>query len=90
MATTVVQLPRVLESVVGDVREVAVSGATVQEALADLCGQLPALQGRIFDEAGALRRHVMCVHNGTAIRLTGPTPLADGDELAIVPAVSGG
>lgn len=90
MATTTVQLPRVLEPVVGAVREVTVSGDTVQEALADLCGQLPALRGRIFDEAGVLRPHVLCVHNGAAIRLAAPQPLSDGDDLAIIPAVSGG
>lgn len=90
MATTRLQLPRVLEAAVGPVREVTVSGATVQEALADLCAQHPTLSVRLFDEAGALRRHVVCVHNGLAIRLTQPQPLADGDELAILPAVSGG
>lgn len=90
MATTTVHLPRVLEPVVGAVREVTVSGDTVQDALADLCAQLPALSGRLFDEAGSLRRHVMCVHNGAATRLTHPEALADGDDLAIVPAVSGG
>lgn len=90
MATTTLHLPRVLEPVVGPVRRVTVTGDTVQEALADLCVQLPTLTGRLFDESGTLRRHVMCVHNGTAIRLTQPTPLADGDDLAILPAVSGG
>lgn len=90
MGTTTLHLPRVLEPVVGPVREVTVTGDTVQEALADLCAQLPTLTGRLFDEAGALRRHVMCVHNGTAIHLVRPAPLADGDDLAILPAVSGG
>jgi molybdopterin converting factor small subunit len=90
VATTTVRLPRVLDAAVGDLREVAVSGTTVQEALADLCVQLPALKVRLFDEAGTLRRHVLCVHNGRATRLTAPQPLADGDELAIVPSVSGG
>lgn len=90
MATTTVRLPRLLEASVGPVREVPVSGATVQEALADLCAQYPTLRVRLFDEQGALRRHVLCVHNGTATRLTQPQPLAEGDELAIVPSVSGG
>ena len=71
-------------------REVTVAGATVQEALADLCMQHPTLTVRLFDEAGALRRHVLCVHNGRVTRLESPEPLRDGDELVIVPAVSGG
>lgn len=90
MATTTVRLPGVLEAAVGSVRQVVVSGATVQEALADLCAQHPTLTVRLFDESGRLRRHVLCVHNGQATRLTEPEPLTDGDELAILPAVSGG
>lgn len=90
MATTTIRLPRVLEPVVGDVREVKVSGDTVQDAFADLCAQLPALRVRIFDEGGRLRRHVVCVINGRATRLIEPEPLGDDDELAILPAVSGG
>lgn len=90
MATTTVRLPRVLEPVVGIVREVPVSGTTVQEALSDLCAQHPPLTARLFDETGALRRSVVCVHNGRATRLTRLESLADGDELAILPAVSGG
>ncbi|MGH8905055.1 MAG: MoaD/ThiS family protein [Egibacteraceae bacterium] len=90
MATTIVRLPQVLEPAVGAVRQVTVSGVTVQEALADLCAQHPTLRIRLFDEDGRLRRHVLCVHNGRATRLREPEPLADGDELAILPAVSGG
>ncbi len=90
MAHTTIRLPRVLDAAVGDVRHVEVSGATVQEALADLCVQHPTLRVRLFDEAGALRRHVLCVHNGRSTRLREPEPLTDGDELAILPAISGG
>lgn len=85
-----IHLPRILGPAVGDVREVDVSGTTVQEALEDLCSQHPALKVRLFDEAGSLRRHVVFVHNGRATRLVAKEPLADGDELAILPAVSGG
>lgn len=90
VATATVRLPRILEPAVGAVREVTVSGVTVQQALADLCAQYPTLWVRLFDEQGRLRRHVLCVHNGRATRLAQPEPLADGDELTILPAVSGG
>jgi molybdopterin converting factor small subunit len=90
VATATVRLPGVLEPVVGAVREITVSGATVQEALEDLCARHPALVVRLFDGPGQLRRHVVCVHNGRATRLTTPRPLADGDELTILPSVSGG
>ena len=90
MASVRCGLPAVLEPAVGAVREVTVSGATVQEALADLCEQFPGLRARLFDEAGRLRRHVVCVHNGRATRLAEPEPLAAGDQLSILPSVSGG
>lgn len=90
MPTVICGLPGVLEPAVGPVREATVSGGTVQEALADLCAQFPALRVRLFDEAGGLRRHVVCVLNGRATRLTEPEPLADGDQLSILPSVSGG
>ena len=90
MATTHVRLPGVLEPAVGPTRSVLVTGETVADALADLCRQFPTLRVRLFDEAGALRRHVLCVHNGRIAQLDQPEPLADDDELTILPAVSGG
>jgi sulfur-carrier protein len=90
VATTTIRLPGVLRPVVGDVREVEVRGATVREAVEDLCAQLPPLRPRIFDEAGRLRPHVLCVHLGEPTRLADDLPLADGDDLAIIPSVAGG
>lgn len=90
MATTHVRLPGVLEPAVGATRSVQVTGDTVADALADLCRQFPTLRVRLFDEGGRLRRHVLCVHNGRITRLDQPLLLADDDDLAILPAVSGG
>lgn len=90
VATTTVHLPGVLRPAAGDVREVPVSGGTVRAALEDLFAQLPALRGRVTTETGALRPHVLVVHRGEVLRGLDDAPLADGDELAILPAVSGG
>jgi molybdopterin converting factor small subunit len=68
-------------------------GATTVGALLDhLAGTLPDLERRVRDEQGALRRHVNVFVGSTNIRdLDGQdTVLADGDEVAILPAVSGG
>jgi molybdopterin converting factor small subunit len=47
---------------------------------------------RVLDERGTLRPHVNVFVGDTSIRETGQldTPLRDGDEVFIIPAVSGG
>ncbi len=52
----------------------------------------PALKDRIVDEQGEIRQHINIFVDGEAIRLTGnqETPVPDGVEILIVPAVSGG
>lgn len=84
------RLPGVLRAAVGDVREVTVEGETVREAVEDLCRQHPTVRVRILDEDGRLRPHVLCVVNGVTTRLEDPMSLTDGDDLTIMPAVSGG
>jgi molybdopterin synthase sulfur carrier subunit len=67
--------------------------ATDVRALFDhLATALPDLERRVRDEQGTLRRHVNVFVGTTNIRnLDGQdTPLADGDEVTILPAVSGG
>ena len=65
-------------------------GATVQEALADCVAKEPRLRSRIFKEDGTVWVGVFL--NGKHIRQTGgvASPLSDGDEIRIMPPISGG
>ena len=57
-----------------------------------LNGVHPGLKDRICDEQGEVRRFINIYVNEEDIRfLTGKeTPLKDGDEVSIVPAIAGG
>ena len=91
MAVTV-KLPTQLRDAAGDQTEARVDGATVGEALESLYAQHGELRARIADDGGGLRRFVNVYLGGEDIRfLEGlETPVADGDELTILPAVAGG
>lgn len=92
LPTARVSLPSLLETATGGVREIAVSGRTLREALADLLAQEPRLRPHLFDETGGLREHVLCFHNGTNTRWLKDWEgaLADGDAILFMQAVSGG
>jgi molybdopterin synthase sulfur carrier subunit len=63
------------------------------KALLDaLEGQFDALRGLVRNEGGEVHRHVNVYVNGEAIdALQGfQTPLRDGDEVSIIPALAGG
>ena len=87
-----VKLPTQLRDAAGNQTEAKVDGATVREALARLYEQHGELRQRISDDGGALRRFVNVYLGGEDIRfLDGlDTPVSDGDELTILPAVAGG
>jgi sulfur-carrier protein len=91
MAITV-KLPTQLRAAAGNSSEAEVEGKTVREALAALYAQHGELRERIADDGGGLRRFVNVYLGGEDIRfLAGlDTPVADGDELTILPAVAGG
>jgi sulfur-carrier protein len=67
-------------------------GATVAGLLDELGRAHPGVRQRVQDEQGTLRPHVNVFVNGESIRyLDGlATPLAESDEVWILPAVSGG
>jgi sulfur-carrier protein len=88
----VVKIPTQLRAVTGGEAEARVDGSTVQEALEELFARHGELRARISDESGSLRRFVNVYIAGEDIRfLDGlQTPVADGAELTILPAVAGG
>jgi sulfur-carrier protein len=90
--TVVVKIPTQLRAVAGGESEAQADGSTVQEVLDDLFTRHGELRERISDETGALRRFVNVYIAGEDIRfLDGlQTPVADGSELTILPAVAGG
>lgn len=92
MPQVTVSLPSLLDPVTGGVREMAASGATLREVFADLLEREPRLKPHLFNEAGELRRHVLCFHNGTNTRwMDGwDEAVADGDTVLFMQAVSGG
>jgi MoaD family protein len=86
-----VQIPTPLRQHAEGQVEVEASGASVQAVLDDLTAKYPALKDRLFSE-GRVRQFINLWLNDEDIRYLDnlATPVKDGDELAIVPAVAGG
>ena len=87
-------LPGPLHPMAGGREEVTVDAkaARVADALAALWTVHPALRDRVLTNDGRLRPHVNVFVGRDSVRYTGglDTPLRDGAEVAILPAVSGG
>ena len=91
MAVTV-KIPTQLRAVTGGAAQASGDGATVAEVLDSLYAEHSELRERIVGEDGELRRFVNVYLAGEDIRfLSGlDTPVPDGAELTILPAVAGG
>ena len=85
-------VPAPLRACAGGARELDGVGATVRELLDDIGRRLPVLERRIRDERGELRPHVLVYVDGVGVRGAQglDTPVPDGGEVFIAPAVSGG
>ena len=92
--SVVVVVPPLLREHAGGRGEVELAQvpATVGEALEALFAAHPGLRDRIVGESGRVREHINVFVEGESIRHTGElaTPLADGAEVTILPAISGG
>jgi sulfur-carrier protein len=90
--SVLVKIPTQLRAATGGEAETQIDGATVQEVLDGLFERHDELRTRLYDDDGGLRRFVNVYVAGEDIRfLDGlKTPVADGAELTILPAVAGG
>jgi MoaD family protein len=87
-----VKIPSQLRAAAGGATEATVEGTTVGEVLDALFAEHADLRDRLSDEGGGLRRFVNVYVDGEDIRFGDglQTPVADGGEVQILPAVAGG
>ena len=85
-----VLIPNPLLSYTNQARAVEARGATLDELTRDLDRQFPGLRFRIIDEHQRVRRHIKLFVNRDQADDNLATPIAPGDEIMIVAALSGG
>src|SRR5437868_6298085 len=87
-----VHVPMPLRDCCAGAAELALPATSVRVVLEQLERRHPALHRSICDETGTVRRHVNLFVNSSHMRDRQgiDTPLAPGDEVTILPAVSGG
>jgi molybdopterin synthase sulfur carrier subunit len=87
-----VRVPTPLRKYTSGAETVAASGATIGALVDDLDRHHPGIKERICDEEGKVRRFVNIYVNGDDIRFLSnlDSPVKDGDEVSIVPAIAGG
>jgi len=87
-----VLIPTPLQKYTADQASVELEASSVDALLQALDSQFPGIKARLTDEQGKLRRFLNVYVNSEDIRFLDnqATPLSDGDEVSIVPAVAGG
>lgn len=87
-----VLIPTPLQRLTQNQGEVTVEGGDIREVISNLEVKFPGVKARLCDENGILRRFVNIYINEEDIRFlkSESTPLKDGDEVSIVPAIAGG
>ena len=87
-----VRIPTPLQKLTGDKPEIPADGSTVKDLIQDLDRQFPGFKDRLCDPDGKLRRFVNIYINEEDIRFLKNelTPVKDGDEVSIIPAIAGG
>jgi MoaD family protein len=92
MSSIRVRIPAALRSQTNEQSEVELEAENVRGVIDALDRQFPGIGARLRDDDGELRRFVNVYVNGEDVRfLDGlSTPIKQGDEVSIIPAVAGG
>jgi molybdopterin synthase sulfur carrier subunit len=87
-----IRLPAVLRANANGERAIEVEAGTVGDAVQALVGRHPGLAGQLLTAEGELHRFVNVYVNGRDVRyLEGlATPVAERDEIRLLPAIAGG
>lgn len=87
-----VRLPTVLRSEAGGRSSVSVDGSTVGEVIRALVSAHPGMTEQVLNADGSLHKFVNIYVNDDDVRYLSAldTPVKDGDEVSILPAVAGG
>ncbi len=87
-----VRIPTPLRKLTNNEEVVEVKAATIGEAFTELQSRYPGIKERLVDDSGEVRRFVNVYVNEEDIRFlkNQQTPLKDGDEISIIPAIAGG
>ena len=76
----------------GGARVIEGEGASIGAVIANLAKAHPAIGLHLFDESGAIRRNIVFLHAGEAVRANAATErrVSDGDEIVVTNALAGG
>ncbi|MBV8799026.1 MAG: MoaD/ThiS family protein [Alphaproteobacteria bacterium] len=87
-----VQLPPMLRHAMGGERWLEAEGISVAAVLRDLGQKHPRLKLHFFDEQGAIRHNIVCVHGGSVVRAREMAAhhLHASDEIVLTNALAGG
>ena len=87
-----IHIPTPLRAYTNNLATVSVAGATVGEALESLLTTHEGLRKHLRDDSGKLRSFVNVYLGDEDIRFLDKeaTPIAEGQELTIVPSIAGG
>jgi len=89
---TKVRIPTPLRKLTNNEELVEINATTIGEAVAQLQARYPGIKERLVDDNGEIRRFVNVYVNEEDIRFLKnlQTPIKDGDEISIIPAIAGG
>jgi sulfur-carrier protein len=87
-----IRIPSPLRNFTNGVDVIEVQGGSVGQALDQLKDKAKGIETRLFKAPNQLNRYVNIYKNEEDIRFLQnlETPVNDGDELSIVPAIAGG
>ncbi len=87
-------IPAALRTFAGGQNRVVIESfpASLADAFEELWVLCPGIRDRVTNEQGRVREHINVFVGREDIRYTGrlQTPLTDGAEISIIPAISGG